>query len=350
MMNNLLPWIEQTLDAALPRDAGIPQPLLAAMRYSLLAGGKRIRPWLLVSTAWALGGGNDPLDSALGFGSALPLPPVLGFGAQTASQRALALGADTILQRALTFGTAVEMIHTYSLIHDDLPCMDNDDLRRGKPTCHVVYGEAMALLAGDGLLSHAAQLLMEHSVDSPTHAAACTILKAAGVFGMVAGQCLDLTAGIKAKQGAGAAVGHPAEQGLSAAPATEDQSDTAAFYTLHRQKTGALIAAAVVAGGHLARADAAQLGALAAYGEHLGLAFQIVDDCLDVTGDTDSLGKQANVDAALGKDTFVARFGLSRAQAMAREQTQLAVESLAIFEGKLTHLSDLAERLANRKN
>ncbi|HML48585.1 MAG TPA: polyprenyl synthetase family protein, partial [Clostridia bacterium] len=263
--------IEDALDA-LSADADIPQPLRDAMRYSLLSGGKRLRGVLLLAAAEM---------------------------------------AEGPAQEALLPACALEMIHCYSLIHDDLPAMDDDDLRRGKPTNHKVFGEGMAVLAGDGLLSMAFETLLENGLRHPENGlghlrAIREIAKGAGVRGMVAGQCLDI-----AHDGAR----DPAELLLQ----------------IHLRKTGALLTAPVLAGLHLGGADARALEAGEAYGRALGLCFQIVDDLLDVEGDVGVLGKQTGMDAARGKLTWPGVYGVEASREEAVRLGKAAVAALEPF-------------------
>jgi geranylgeranyl diphosphate synthase type II len=217
---------------------------------------------------------------------------------------------------------AVELIHTYSLIHDDLPAMDNDTLRRGRPTLHVVYGEGVAILAGDALQAEAFGALTrgvdEHGFDTATRRLRVTALlaAAAGATGMVGGQALDL-------QAAGQVPGHPLDV------------DRNVLQSMHQRKTGALIGAAAVSGAVLAGGDESQIDAIDAWARHLGLAFQIVDDILDVEGSASHLGKSAGKDAAADKLTYPALFGLERSRAMASE---CAEQAAAVLSG--AHLTD----------
>ncbi|MCL1963562.1 MAG: polyprenyl synthetase family protein, partial [Firmicutes bacterium] len=232
------------LEAALARylDAsGAPEPLLGAMRYSLLAGGKRLRPVLLLA-ACEMGGGD--------------------------------------LEAAMPFACGLEMIHAYSLIHDDLPAMDNDDLRRGKPTNHKVFGEGMAVLAGDGLLSLAFAVMLDAAETPAAVDAARQIARAAGVAGMVGGQCADIACGAEKRGGA-------------------DE-----LMYIHRHKTAGLFTGGVCAGLTLAGAQPILLEAGAAYAAALGLAFQIRDDLLDIEGNAAVLGKATGMDASAGKLTW----------------------------------------------
>ena len=259
-----------------------------AMKYSLLAGGKRLRPILLMAAAEAVGAnGYDYLHAACG----------------------------------------LEMIHTYSLIHDDLPCMDNDDYRRGRLTNHKVFGEAMALLAGDGLLTLAFEIMLEQRNVKPSvlvevvhETAMC-----AGNFGMVGGQALDLDA-------------------------ENRQISAKELKTLHEGKTGAMFIAAVRGGAHLAGATDEQLLALTHFAELVGLAFQIQDDILDVTSTEEELGKPIGSDEKNHKSTYVSLYGLETAKKMAEETTQEALVCLDMFGEKAEPLREIAKMMCNRKN
>ena len=248
--------------------AEAPAGLGDAMRYAVLDGGKRLRPLLVLAASEAVGG------------------------------NALA---------ALRAACAVELIHAYSLVHDDMPCMDNDVLRRGKPTVHVQYGQARALLAGDALQALAFELLApdDERIPAAIQARLCRLLaRAAGHEGMAGGQAIDL-----------------ASVGLAL---TEDQ-----LRHMHRLKTGALLQGSVMMGAACGQANAAALGALSRYGAALGLAFQVVDDILDVTADSATLGKTAGKDSLHDKPTYVSLMGLERSRAHARE---LLAESLAALD------------------
>ena len=254
-------WVEEGLARALAHTPGAPgagtNSLQAAMAHPLFGGGKRLRPALVRAVCGQLGGQD---------------------------------------RHALAPACAVELVHTYSLVHDDLPCMDDDDLRRGRPTCHVVYGEALAVLAGDGLLTRALGLLAEEG--GPRAAQQVAVLaRAAGETGMVLGQALDL-----------AQEGRPAS--------VED------VQRIHALKTGSLIAASVDLGAIAAGADPRRLGP---FGEALGLLFQAVDDVLDVTGEAVTLGKTPGKDAAGEKATLVAALGLDGARERARDLAQRAL-------------------------
>ena len=267
---------------ALPME-NAPEPLRSAMRYSLLAGGKRLRG-LITLAACEMAGGN-PED-------------------------------------AVPFACAAEMIHAYSLIHDDLPAMDNDTLRRGKPTNHVVYGEAVAILAGDGLLTHAFEV-MAASRHPRAFAALGEMARAAGIGGMLRGQTLDVTL-------------------EGTAPGLNTVRD------IHLGKTAALLTAPVTAGLLLGGADEAQLAAGRRYGTHLGLSFQIVDDLLDIEGDAATLGKTVGKDAKEGKITWPACVGVDAARQDAENHVLAAVDALQIFGDKAAFLQALAQSTLHR--
>ncbi|MFH1021187.1 MAG: farnesyl diphosphate synthase [Pseudomonadota bacterium] len=283
--------VEQALTRYMLPEEGVLTNHIKAMRYSLFAGGKRIRPILALAAAEALHAATTPL---------------------------------------LPVACALECIHTYSLIHDDLPAMDDDDLRRGKPTCHVVFGEAEAILAGDGLLSFAFELMSHPDAlqgISPEAQLTMinTIAKAIGPVGMVGGQSLDLAA-------EGRAI------------------DFEHLRLIHGYKTGALITASVQAGAIFGKADEVQLAALSRYGAQIGLAFQIVDDLLDVEGTTADLGKTAGADAQRNKATYPAFFGVAKTKVMAKEAVDAAVTALEIFDAKAEPLRALARYIYERNN
>jgi geranylgeranyl diphosphate synthase, type II len=262
---------------------------VTAMRYSLFAGGKRVRPILCIAAAEAVNGISQPL---------------------------------------LPIACAFECIHTYSLIHDDLPAMDNDELRRGKPTNHMVFGEAGAILAGDGLLTYAFQLLSDpalsaHIDDGSRLRLINIIARAAGSLGMVGGQALDVAAEGK-------------------------QVDFDTLRLIHSCKTGALITAAVQAGAVIGGADDEQFAALTSYGEKVGLAFQIVDDLLNVVGTAEELGKAAGSDADRQKATYPAFFGLEATRAKAAKVVHDAVTALGAFNAQADPLRELAQYIYTR--
>jgi geranylgeranyl pyrophosphate synthase len=280
--------VEGAIDRLLPAASAPSSRLHAAMRYSMQAGGKRLRP-VLVLAAHELFGTADAAD---------PLPAAV----------------------------AVECVHTYSLVHDDLPCMDNDSLRRGRPTAHVAYDEATALLAGDALLTLAFGILSGSYSGRPALAAALVaeLADAAGSRRLIGGQMEDLIA----------------EKSLHATPE--------GLEFIHRNKTAAMIEAALVMGGRCGGASSGAVEGLRAAGRELGLAFQIVDDILDATADTATLGKTAGKDAKAGKATYVSVHGLDAARRIARERSDAAIASLRRLPGDTGFLMALAENLVSR--
>ena len=286
------------------------------MRYSVFAGGKRLRPMLTLAAADAIARRG----------------PVRLAGAQS---RAPVIGRAFDL--SLPAACAIELIHTYSLIHDDLPAMDDDTLRRGRPTLHVVYGEGVAILAGDGLQAEAFALLArepatgEPAIVGRKLRVVNVVADAAGAAGMVGGQAIDL-------QAAGQVPGH----GLTL--------DADGLRAMHARKTGAIIRASVACGTIMAGADDALVTALDQYASDVGLAFQIVDDILDVEGDAASLGKTAGKDAAGDKPTYPALFGLDRSRALAAECLSRARETLAAAKLTDGHLGAIAEWVVTRKS
>ena len=280
--------IDRVLDEWVPAEAVAPKSIHGAMRYSLFAGGKRIRPILAIAAARAICDDTIGIENAAG---------------------------------------ALELIHTYSLIHDDLPALDNDDLRRGRPTCHKVFGEALAILAGDALLTLAFEVLsrLPGVVAERRIWLVEELSRAAGtVGGMIAGQVHDIEG--------------------------ERQTPSALLLeSIHRAKTGALLRASVRMGAIYAGAGAAELAALSEYGEHVGLAFQIVDDVLDVEGSSEALGKTAGKDAAQQKITFPAVYGLERSRRMAEEERLAARAALALFGDRAERLGQIADFIVKRK-
>ena len=270
--------VDRALAAILPAPPDVPAAVAEAMRYSLTAGGKRLRPVLCLAAADAVGGDRT---------------------------------------QAMPAACAIELIHTYSLIHDDLPSMDDDTMRRGRPTLHVVAGEGMAILAGDGLLTEAFNLLARapEATDITTIARKLEVVRvvsaAAGPRGMVGGQANDL------------ACVRPDPQGRLAPPLDPD-----GLQAMHGKKTGALIRAAAAAGAIMGGGTGAQIAAIEAAAGELGLAFQIVDDILDVQGASASLGKTAGKDAAAGKPTYPALYGLDRSREMAEACLRRAESTL----------------------
>jgi farnesyl diphosphate synthase len=281
-----------TVEDALSRWVVVHAPagLGEAMRYAVLDGGKRLRPLLVMAASESVGGNPSA---------------------------------------ALRAACAVELIHAYSLVHDDMPCMDNDVLRRGKPTVHVKFGQAQALLAGDALKSLALEQLTpeDEQVPATQQAVLCRLLaRAAGHEGMAGGQAIDL-----------------ASIGLQL---NEDE-----LRQMHRLKTGALLQGSVMMGAACGNPDAKAKKALSAYGASMGLAFQVVDDVLDVTADSSTLGKTAGKDAAADKPTYVSLLGLERSRAYAQELLQQAREALAASGLADTRaLLALADMVVNREN
>lgn len=283
--------VDAALEGCLSGLSSVPTTLVESVRYSVFAGGKRLRPILCLASAEAVGG--DP-------GAALPA------------------------------ACALEMIHTYSLIHDDLPAMDDDDYRRGKPTNHKVFGEALAILAGDALLTEAFHLLSEKERFKGVPADRVLrvireIARAAGPFGMVGGQVVDI-------QSEGRTVGEET------------------LYFIHSRKTGALITASVRSGAILGDATEAQTHALSQYGRDLGLAFQVADDILNVEGSREVLGKETGSDTRRRKATFPAVVGLETSRRKARELAAHAVVHLEDFDGKAEPLRAIARYMVERKS
>jgi geranylgeranyl diphosphate synthase type II len=280
--------VEAALERWVPAETVPPQTIHRAMRYSLFAGGKRIRPVLCIGAAEALGRVPHGIEDA---------------------------------------ACTLEMIHTYSLIHDDLPALDNDDLRRGRPTNHVVFGEAMAILAGDSLLTLAFEVLgkLPQADDTTKARLVAELATASGtVGGMIGGQVHDIEG--------------------------ERQTPTAELLeAIHRAKTGALLRSSVRMGAIYAGATPEQLDALSRYGEHTGLAFQIVDDILDVEESSETLGKTAGKDQAQQKITFPAVYGLEQSKVMAEQERLAAHRALEPFGDAAMPLAELADFIVKRK-
>lgn len=281
--------VETALDHLLPTPTGHQAVVADAMRYAALGGGKRLRPFLVLETARMLGGNAD---------------------------------------QAMVVGCALECLHVYSLVHDDLPCMDDDDLRRGKPTVHKHYNEAMAVLAGDALLTHAFELLAgEGAHDDPAIRARLVLelARAGGTNGMIGGQVVDISV-------------------------AEDARDTVLITQLQAMKTGALIRFATLAGGLVAGAQPHDLVALDRYANALGLAFQIRDDILDIEGDADIVGKAVGKDTDLGKATFVSLLGLEGAKGKARQLGDTARAALAPYGEKAQMLIATVDFVLERQH
>ena len=280
--------VNEWLDRLVPSESTPPVLLHRAMRYSLLAGGKRLRPALVLAAGESFGADTDDLMPA---------------------------------------ACAIEMIHTYSLIHDDLPAMDNDDLRRGRPTCHKAFGEAVAILAGDALLTQAFRVL---AADSPARNAERQlrvireVATAAGtVEALIGGQMADIES-----------------EGLKV--------DDSALEYIHRSKTGAMISASVVVGGTVAGASENEVERLREYGQRIGLAFQIADDILDVTSTSEQLGKTPGKDQAANKATYPAIHGIAGSEARARELVAEAVEIVSTLGLKTRTLEEIARFIIAR--
>ncbi|CAB3761299.1 polyprenyl synthetase family protein [Paraburkholderia humisilvae] len=286
-MRTVLERVEQALERYLPPTSTAPARLHDAMRYAVLGGGKRVRPLLCHAAGELTAARTESLEAA---------------------------------------AAALEMVHVYSLVHDDMPCMDDDALRRGKPTVHVKYDEAMALLVGDALQSQAFVALTEGAALAPIQQAALTreLALAIGSIGMAGGQAIDL-----------ASVGQQL---------TRDQLET-----MHRMKTGALLRASVRMGALAGETpDANTLSALDAYAAAVGLAFQVVDDILDATSDSATLGKTAGKDAKDGKPTYVSIIGLDASRALAAQLRSDAHAALAPFGARAQRLAELADLVVNR--
>ncbi len=279
--------VESRLDEILPQPSGHQAVIMEAARYAALGGGKRLRPFLTLETARMLGG---PLDAAL------------------------------------TVGCALECLHVYSLVHDDLPCMDDDDLRRGKPTVHIAYDEAIAVLAGDALLTRSFGILGEIDLPAEVKVKLVSELAASGgMSGMIGGQVVDISV-------------------------AEGERDETLITELQAMKTGALIDYAVRAGGVVSGASDEHLSALSAYARDMGLAFQIQDDILDVTGDAETVGKAVGKDAVLGKATFVSILGLTGARERAASLGKRAKNHLEPWGSSAQTLRDTVDFVLERQH
>ena len=279
--------IDKSLDNYIATENNPQSLIYDAMRYSVFAGGKRLRPILMWETARIFGKDWDDVKP---------------------------------------FACALEMIHTYSLIHDDLPAMDNDDLRRGLPTSHIKFGEDIAILAGDALLNKSFEIIAEADIEPKVAMKALKVLStASGTEGMIGGQVVDLKS-----------------EGMEI---TLEQ-----MQYIHSLKTGALIRAACTVGAILSDASPAEIQAIDEYALNLGIAFQIRDDILDVTGDTDDLGKPVGSDADLMKNTYITMCGLDKSEALVKEFSQKAKDALSVFSDKNAFLLRLTDYLINRNN
>ncbi len=281
------------LQAVLKRYGEAPPKLIESIAYSLLAGGKRLRPALVLEI----------------------------FKACTASRQSPTANFPS----ALAAAGAIELIHTFSLVHDDLPAMDNDDLRRGRPTNHKVYGDAMAILAGDAMTAIAFEVIATDAAPTIAARLAAELASATGPIGMIGGQVLDM-------DGEGKRLSLPQLQ------------------ELHRRKTGALLTAACRLGAIAAQADEKKLAAATRFGQHLGLAFQIVDDILDVTSTPEQMGKATNKDAQKGKNTYPVLLGMQASQRESQVHLQLALESLMAFGDGSADLASLARFVVERNS
>lgn len=282
-------YFDQELPKLVLPDDYFPEIIHTSMNYSLFSGGKRIRPFLILESCKVAGGK---------------------------------------LEDAVPLGCAMELIHTYSLIHDDLPAMDNDDFRRGKPTNHKVYGEAIAILAGDGLLTKAFELLSGHFLKYPNPNSMEIIYelaKAAGTKGMIGGQVVDIQSEGK-------------------------EIDEITLSYIHNHKTGALLVASLKIGSLIAGGSNETITALTKYGKELGLAFQITDDLLNVLGDPKIIGKPVGSDKERGKGTFPGIYGIERSKELAIEAVNRAVDSIKCFGDKGYYLKELALYIYNRKH
>jgi geranylgeranyl diphosphate synthase type II len=279
--------VDKALDGFLPRASTKPATIHRAMRYSLFAGGKRMRPVMCIATAEACGGKAEA---------------------------------------ALPAACAVECVHTYSLIHDDLPCMDDDDLRRGRPTSHKVFGEGVAVLAGDALLTQAFEILAsaKPTARHPIAAMIRELAAAAGSLKLVAGQVADL-------EGEG------------------KEATRGELRFIHERKTAAMIEASLRLGAMSANATPARVAALTDFGRNLGLAFQVIDDILDVTQTSEKLGKSAGKDVSAGKTTYPSVIGLEASRKEARKLTSAAMKALTPFGSKAARLREIADYLLARE-
>ena len=286
LLNDYKVLIENEIDRLYPQNNEVLyKELIDASRYSLLLGGKRIRPVIMLEFCKLFGGE---------------------------------------IKDVINFAIALEMIHTYSLIHDDLPCMDNDDMRRGKPSCHVKYGEDIALLAGDTLLTESFKIAADSSAEDSLKIKAISVLaQRAGLHGMIGGQVMDLSF-------------------------EKNKPDLDSLRTMYIKKTGCLISAACEIGAIIGGASDEQIDIAQNYAVNLGLAFQIIDDILDITGDEAVLGKPIGSDNENGKTTYVSILGLDEARLVAKKLTDEALNALSLFDGNTKNLQELTKYLLER--
>lgn len=283
--------VEEALDRYLPKETEMPVTLHKAMRYSMMAGGKRIRPILCIASCEAVGGK---------------------------------------VKNVLPVACALEMVHTYSLIHDDLPAMDNDDFRRGRPTSHKVFGEAVAILAGDALLTEAFRIMANLDLRKAVRPNSILdvisdLAKASGSFGMVGGQIVDMES-----------------EGM--------EIDLPTLEYLHTRKTGALILASIRGGAKIGEGTDEEIVALTKYGECLGLAFQIADDILDIEGSQDEIGKDVGSDLERKKATYPSILGMAASKERASELIHMAIDSLKGFDHKADPLREIAKYVVERRS
>ena len=284
-LNQKIDLVNQSLKKYFYKEDNYQKKIYEAMEYSLTAGGKRIRPVMALACSELFGEKNA----------------------------------------VIPFACALEMIHTYSLIHDDLPCMDDDELRRGKPTNHVMFGEAMALLAGDGLLTRAFEVAANDSEISPEKTLACVkaLAESAGTEGMIGGQVIDMEC-------------------------EKQMVDAKTLHAMHCGKTGSLIVCAAKLGAIVGGANSDEMEHLIHYAQSVGLAFQIKDDILDVEGNVRILGKNTGMDAQMEKTTFISLYGLEKSKERLKEYTQRAKDELDIFGSRANFLIQFADYLLNR--
>ena len=288
VLNEKIEYIETLLNKYMPKEQGYQKTIIEAMNYSLKAGGKRLRPILTLESCKIVGGNEE---------------------------------------EAIPFAIAIEMIHTYSLIHDDLPALDNDDLRRGKPTNHKVFGEGMATLAGDALLNYAFELMLSSSIDKKDSnkylKAINEVAKHAGIYGMIGGQVVDVESENKIID--------------------KDKLDF-----IHLNKTAAMIVACMKAGAIVGGASEEQLEKVTKYGRNIGLSFQIVGDILDITGDEDKLGKPIGSDIENHKSTYPSLLGLEKSRKIARQLIEEAKSSIDGLSSEIDFLNQLGDYIISR--
>lgn len=288
VLNGKINYIETLLNEYMPKEEGYQQTVIQAMNYSLKAGGKRLRPILTLESCKIVGGKEED---------------------------------------AIPFAVAIEMIHTYSLIHDDLPALDNDDLRRGKPTNHKVFGEAMATLAGDALLNHAFEIMLSSSIDKKDSnkylKAINEVAKHAGIYGMIGGQVVDVESENKIID--------------------KDKLDF-----IHLNKTAAMIIGCMRAGAIIGGASEEELEKVTKYGKNIGLSFQIVDDILDITGDEAKLGKPIGSDIENSKSTYPSLLGLEKSRQIARQLIDEGKSSIDDLSSEIDFLNQLGDYIISR--